>query len=159
MPCSPRWQQPCGSRKAAPRRSRPEGCCDERAKRAHGGASSMSEQPAKPVGPYTPAVRAGEWLIVSGQVGLLDGKLVSGGLEGELRQAISNLRGQLAANGASLTNVVKTTVFLRHMGDYSVMNEVYMDEFGDHRPARSAIGVAELPIGALVEVEAWAYLG
>jgi len=118
----------------------------------------MSEQPAKPVGPYTPAVRAGDWLVVSGQVGLHGGKLVSGGLEGELRQAISNLRGHLEANGASLTDVVKTTVFLRHMSDYAQMNEVYIDEFGDHRPARSAIGVAELPIGALVEVEAWAFL-
>ena len=113
---------------------------------------------AKPVGPYTPVVRAGEWLVVSGQVGLADGKLVAGGLEAELRQAIANLRGHLEANGASLTDVVKTTVFLRHMSDYALMNEVYVEEFGDHRPARSAIGVAELPIGALVEVEAWAHL-
>ena len=96
-------------------------------------------------------------MVVSGQVGLADGKLVSGGLEDELRQAIKNLRGHLEANGASLTDVVKTTVFLRHMSDYALMNEVYMEEFGDHRPARSAIGVAELPIGALVEVEAWAH--
>lgn len=116
-------------------------------------------EPSKPVGPYTPVVRAGDWLVVSGQVGLSEGKLVSGGLEGELRQAISNLRGHLEANGASLTDVVKTTVFLRHMNDYPLMNEVYMEEFGDHRPARSAVGVAELPIGALVEVEAWAYTG
>jgi 2-iminobutanoate/2-iminopropanoate deaminase len=115
--------------------------------------------PAKPVGPYTPVVRAGDWLIVSGQVGLADGKLVAGGLEGELRQALANLRGHLEANGAALSNVAKTTVFLRHMSDYAVMNEVYIEEFGDHRPARSAIGVAELPIGALVEVEAWAFVG
>ena|SRR5437899_1884047 len=114
---------------------------------------------AKPVGPYTPVVRAGDWLVVSGQVGVLDGKLVPGGLEGELRQAIQNLKGQLEANGAALTNVVKTTVFLRHMSDYALMNEVYIAGFGDHRPARSAVGVAELPVGALVEVEAWAYLG
>ena len=114
---------------------------------------------SKPVGPYTPAVRAGDWLIVSGQVGLADGKLVPGGLEAELRQAIANLRGHLEANGATLSNVAKTTVFLRHMGDYALMNEVYVAEFGDHRPARSAVGVAELPIGALVEVEAWAFLG
>jgi 2-iminobutanoate/2-iminopropanoate deaminase len=116
-------------------------------------------QPAKPVGPYTPVVRAGDWLVVSGQVGIADGKLVPGGLEGELRQAISNLRAQLDTHGASLTDVVKTTVFLRHMSDYALMNEVYMEELGDHRPARSAIGVAELPLGALVEVEAWAWLG
>jgi 2-iminobutanoate/2-iminopropanoate deaminase len=109
--------------------------------------------------PYTPAVRAGDWLVVSGQVGIVDGKLVPGGLEPELRQAISNLRGQLETNGAALTNVVKTTVFLRHMSDYALMNEVYMQELGEHRPARSAIGVAELPLGALVEVEAWAWMG
>ena len=115
--------------------------------------------PSKPIGPYTPAVRAGDWLIVSGQVGLSDGKLVAGGLAAELRQALANLRGHLEANGASLSSVAKTTVFLRHMSDYALMNEVYIDEFGDHRPARSAIGVAELPIGALVEVEAWAFLG
>ncbi len=104
-------------------------------------------------------MRAGDWLVVSGQVGTVDGKLVPGGLEPELRQAISNLRRQLETNGAALTNVVKTTVFLRHMSDYALMNEVYMQELGEHRPARSAIGVAELPLGALVEVEAWAWMG
>jgi 2-iminobutanoate/2-iminopropanoate deaminase len=114
---------------------------------------------AKPLGPYTPVVRAGDWLIVSGQVGLSDGKLVPGGLEDEMRQALANLRGHLEANGATMSNVAKTTVFLRHMSDYAVMNEVYIAAFGDHRPARSAIGVAELPVGALVEVEAWAFVG
>jgi 2-iminobutanoate/2-iminopropanoate deaminase len=113
----------------------------------------------KPVGAYTPIVRAGDWLIVSGQVGLADGRLVSGGLRGELRQAIVNLEAHLATAGAALTDVVKTTVFLRHMNDYPEMNEVYVEGFGDHRPARSAIGVAELPLGALVEVEAWAFVG
>ena len=98
-------------------------------------------------------------MVISGQVGLAEGKLVSGGLEAELRQALTNLRGHLEANSASMSNVVKATVFLRHMSDYAQMNEIYIEEFGDHRPARSAIGVAELPIGALVEVEAWAYLG
>ena len=115
---------------------------------------------SKPVGPYTPIVRAGEWLVVSGQVGILDGKLVAGGLEAELRQAIANLEGLLASEGASLTSVTKTTVFLKHLGtDYARMNEVYIELFGDHRPARSAVGVAELPIGALVEVEAWVHVG
>jgi len=118
---------------------------------------AMSE-PAKPVGPYTPIVRAGEWLVVSGQVGVADGQIVMGGTAAELRQAIANLENQLASRGAGLADVVKTTVFLRHMSDYAVMNEVYIDCFGDHRPARSAIGVAELPLGALVEVEAWAYV-
>lgn len=115
---------------------------------------------SKPVGPYTPIVRAGEWLVVSGQVGISEGKLVPGGLEGELRQAVANLAELLASEGATLSDVTKTTVFLRHLGsDYSRMNEVYTELFGDHRPARSAIGVADLPLGALVEVEAWAHVG
>ncbi len=115
---------------------------------------------SKPVGPYTPIVRAGEWLVVSGQVGIVDGKLVSGGLEDELRQAVANLAVLLGREGATLADVTKTTVFLRHLGsDYSKMNEVYMELFGDHRPARSAIGVADLPLGALVELEAWAHVG
>lgn len=116
---------------------------------------------AKPVGPYTPAVRAGEWLITSGQIGLgADGRLVSGGLEAELRQAVANLAALLESHGTSLAAVTKTTVFLRHLGgDYPKMNEVYSELFGDSRPARSAIGVAELPLGALVEVEAWVHLG
>jgi 2-iminobutanoate/2-iminopropanoate deaminase len=115
---------------------------------------------SKPVGPYTPIVRAGDWLVASGQIGLADGKLVNGGTTAELRQAIANLEGLLAGEGARLDQVVKTTVFLRHLGaDYAAMNEAYLECFGGHRPARSAIGVAELPLGALVEVEAWAYVG
>jgi len=115
---------------------------------------------AAPVGPYTPIVRAGDWLVVSGQVGIVDGKLVGGGLDGELRQAMANLADLLASEGATLADVTKTTVFLRHLGgDYARMNELYVELFGDHRPARSAIGVAELPLGALVEVEAWAHVG
>jgi 2-iminobutanoate/2-iminopropanoate deaminase len=111
-----------------------------------------------PVGPYTPAVRAGDWLVVSGQVGLKDGELV-GGVQAQVAQAIANLAGHLEAHGAALTDVVKTTVFLTHMNDYAPMNDAYVEAFGGHRPARSAVGVAALPLGALVEVEAWAYLG
>ena len=119
----------------------------------------MTQAP-KPVGAYTPVVRAGGWLVVSGQVGMgADGQMASGGTSSELRQAIANLAAQLATQGARLDQVVKTTVFLRHMSDYAVMNEVYIEGFGDHRPARSAVGVAELPIGALVEIEAWAWVG
>lgn len=112
-----------------------------------------------PVGPYTPVVRAGDWLVVSGQVGLADGKLVTGGVQDQLRQALDNLRGLLEGEGAGLDKVVKTTVFLKHMSDYASMNETYLEAFGDHRPARSAVAVADLPIGALVEVEAWAFVG
>jgi 2-iminobutanoate/2-iminopropanoate deaminase len=110
-----------------------------------------------PVGPYTPVVRAGSWLVVSGQVGIRDGNLVRGGVEEQLRQVLDNMRDLLEGEGSGLHQVVKTTVFLRHMSDYPRMNEVYIAVFGDHRPARSAIGVAELPLNALVEVEAWAW--
>jgi len=110
-----------------------------------------------PVGPYTPIVRAGDWLVVSGQIGIAGGDLVSGGTRGQLRQALVNLAGLLEGEGATLADVVKTTVFLRHLNDYAPMNETYIAAFGDHRPARSAIGVSELPLGALVEIEAWAY--
>ena len=110
----------------------------------------------RPVGPYTPVVRAGVWLVVSGQVGAVEGKLADG-FDAQCVQALANLRSQLESVGASLDDVVKTTVFLRHMADYARMNDLYCEAFGDHRPARSAVGVAELPIGALVEVEAWAH--
>lgn len=112
-----------------------------------------------PVGPYTPIVRAGDWLVVSGQVGLRDGHMVSGGLQPELEQALENLRALLESEGATVEQVVKTTVFILHMRDYSLMNETYTAFFGDHRPARSAVAVSELPANALVEIEAWAYTG
>ena len=113
----------------------------------------------KPLGPYTPVVRAGEWLVVSGQVGMREGALVEGGVQAELAQAIDNLRGLLEGEGATLSDVVKTTVFLVDIGDFAAMNETYVERFGDHRPARSAVAVAALPVGARVEVEAWARVG
>ena len=109
-----------------------------------------------PVGPYTPIVRAGEWLVCSGQVGAAGGELVVGGVREQLRQALANLERLLASEGASLADVVKTTVFLTHINDYAAMNETYVEVFGGHRPARSAVAVSALPLGALVEVEAWA---
>ena len=114
---------------------------------------------SKAVGPYTPVMRAGDWLVVSGQVGASDGSLVGGGMRAELQQALANLRALLEAEGASLTDVVKTTVYLRHIDDYAAMNEVYTEFFGEHRPARAAVAVAGLPLHALVEVEAWAFTG
>ena len=113
----------------------------------------------KPLGPYSPAVRAGDFLVVSGQTGSVDGALVPGGLGAECRQVLANLTGVLAAHGASLTDVVKTMVFLTDMGDFAAMNAQYADAFGANRPARSTVCVAGLPLGACVEIEAWAYLG
>lgn len=111
------------------------------------------------MGPYTPVVRAGEWLVCSGQLGLADGALVDGGVGAQVRQAVANLDRLLSGEGASLSDVVKTTVFLADIGDYPAMNDAYMAAFGDHRPARSAFAVAALPMGGLVEIEAWARVG
>jgi 2-iminobutanoate/2-iminopropanoate deaminase len=110
----------------------------------------------RPVGPYTPVVRAGDWLIVSGQVGVEDGTLADG-VAAQTAQAVRNVAAQLATEGASLTDVAKTLCFLTDMGDFATFNEAYIAGFGDHRPARSTVGVAALPIGAVVEIEAWAY--
>ena len=111
---------------------------------------------ATPIGPYTPIVRAGDWLVCSGQLGLTDGALVDGGVQAQARQAIANLAALLEGEGASLTDVVKTTVFLTHISDFALVNEVYAEGFAGHRPARSAVAVAALPMGGLVEIEAWA---
>ena len=112
-----------------------------------------------PVGPYTPLVRAGGWLVASGQVGLAGGALVDGGVAEQLQQAVANLADLLAGAGASLADVAKTTVFLTEMADYASMNAAYTAAFGEHRPARSAVAVAGLPLGAAVEIEAWAWVG
>jgi 2-iminobutanoate/2-iminopropanoate deaminase len=114
---------------------------------------------AQPVGPYTPIVRSGEWLVCSGQLGRADGEFVEGGVAAQLTQAIANLGGLLASEGATLESIVKTTVFMTDMADYAEMNEAYVAAFGAHRPARSAIAVAGLPLGGLIEIEAWARIG
>jgi len=113
----------------------------------------------KPVGAYRPIVRAGDWLVVSGQIALRDGHLIGGGFRDEVAQSLDNLAGLLEGEGASLADVVKTTVYLRHMGDYGILNEVWLEHFGDSLPARAAVAVSELPLHALVEIEAWAYTG
>jgi 2-iminobutanoate/2-iminopropanoate deaminase len=104
-------------------------------------------------------VTAGEWVIVSGQVGLGPTGLAEG-FEAQLLQALANLADRLRSVGSDVDRVVKTTVFLTDMANYDDLNRIYC-EFLDRegrgvRPARSALAVAALPIGALVEVEAWA---
>jgi 2-iminobutanoate/2-iminopropanoate deaminase len=112
---------------------------------------------SKPLGPYTPIVRSGDWLVVSGQLGVKDGALVGNDVASQATQAIANLESLLESEGATLGHVIKTTVFLTDMDDFGAMNEAYVAAFGDHRPARSSIGVAALPLkGAVVEIEAWA---
>ena len=118
----------------------------------------------RPVGPYRPAVRVGDWVVTSGQVGAApdpDGvlQIVGGGTAGQARQALANLQAVLVGEGASLADVVKKTVYLVDMSDFALLNEVWIATFAEPRPARSAVGVAALPLGARVEVEAWAYVG
>ena len=114
------------------------------------------------VGPYSPVRRVGDWVITSGQVGLVTGEggaatLAEGGTLPQLRQALQNVAEVLAIEGATLADVVKTTLYLVDMGDFAAVNEVWVEYFTDDRPTRSAVAVAALPIGARVEVEAWAF--
>lgn len=111
----------------------------------------------KAVGPYTPVVRAGDWIIVSGQLGMKDGALVSGGVAAQTAQAVTNLKAQLQSVGATLKDVSKTLCFLTDMDTFATFNEAYVEGFGGSRPARSTIGVAALPFGGAVEIEAWAF--
>lgn len=108
--------------------------------------------------PYTPVVRAGDWIIVSGQLGMKDGSLVEGGVLAQTAQAIVNLKAQLASMGATIDDIAKTLCFLTDMDTFPTFNEAYAKGFGKARPARSTIGVASLPFGGAVEIEAWAHL-
>ena len=110
-----------------------------------------------PLGPYTPVVRAGDWIIVSGQLGMKDGSLVDGGVGAQTAQAVENLKAQLATMDATVDDVAKTLCFLTDMDSFAIFNEAYVTGFGDSRPARSTIGVAALPAGGAVEIEAWAF--
>jgi 2-iminobutanoate/2-iminopropanoate deaminase len=113
-----------------------------------------------PLGPYTPVVSAGPFVVTSGQVGLIQTdsgpRLVDGGLEAQTRQAMSNVATVLSELGAGWPDVFKTTVYLTDIGGYAEFNGVYVELLGSHRPARSLVAVSALPAGALVEVEAWA---
>ena len=112
---------------------------------------------SKPLGPYTPVVRAGDLVIVSGQGGMKDGKIVEGGVAAQTTQTIANIAERLAEAGAELSDVVKTLCFLTDMDTFTTFNEAYAEGFGNHRPARSTVEVSALPGGMNVEIEAWAY--
>jgi 2-iminobutanoate/2-iminopropanoate deaminase len=126
--------------------------------------------PAKPVptpnappvaGPYSPAVRAGDWILLAGQVGVdpATGALAPGGTAAEARQALTNIGVVLADCGAQWTDVAKVTIFLAgSLEQFAPVNECYSEVFGDHRPARSTVAVAALPVGAAIEIEALVYL-
>lgn len=108
------------------------------------------------VGPYAQAIEANGMIFCSGQIPInpASGQIEMVGAALQTRQVILNLQAVLAAAGAGLANVVKTTVFLTDMGDFPAINQVYAELFGDHRPARSTVQVARLPKCAKVEIEA-----
>jgi 2-iminobutanoate/2-iminopropanoate deaminase len=115
-----------------------------------------SDKTPKAIGPYSIATKFGDLIFTAGQLGfdLQSGELVSGGVEAETRQALTNLGNVLEAAGSSLENVLKTTVFLRDINDFARMNAIYAEYFKADCPARSAFQVAALPKGGAVEIEA-----
>lgn len=123
-------------------------CCNKR--------EAVKTDKAKAIGPYSLGIKAGHFVFCSGQTGTdhAVGKLVEGGIEAQTRQTLINLSNILEAAGTSLDRVVKTTVFLKDIGDFQRMNAVYAEFFKNDPPARSTFQVAALPGGADVEIEA-----
>ena len=107
------------------------------------------------VGPYSQAVLTGGLLLTSGQLGLNpETGILPEGVEAQAAQALQNIGAILAESGYERTDVVKTTIFIRNMGDFAAVNRIYAGFFGDHKPARSCVEVSALPKGGLVEIEA-----
>ncbi len=109
----------------------------------------------KAIGPYEQAIKIGELVYASGQIPLdpKTGNIVAGDIKIQTRRALENLKAVLEASGSSLDRVVKTTVFLKNIGDFAAMNDVYAEYLGGAKPARSTVAVADLPRGALVEID------
>jgi len=107
------------------------------------------------IGPYSQAISLDNLIFTSGQIALTDeGVLVEGDVIEQTKQVLTNLSEVLKEAGSSLSNVVKTTVFLADMGDFAEVNKIYADFFGDHKPARSTVAVKSLPLNVSVEIEA-----
>lgn len=121
---------------------------------------SSPEAPAA-IGPYSPAIRAGGFLFVSGQVAIdpRTRELVAGDVRAQTEQVMKNLKALLTAGGSGLEQVVKSTVYLRSMADFAAMNEVYGKSFSTAPPARATVEVSRLPKDALVEIEVIALVG
>ena len=115
----------------------------------------QTDKAPKAIGPYSQAIKAGNLVYTAGQIPIdpKTGNFVAGGITEQTRQVLENLQAVLAAAGSSLDQVVKSTVFLKNIGDFAAMNEVYAEYLGDAKPARSTVAVAELPRGALVEID------
>ena len=113
------------------------------------------------LGPYSPAVRAGDWVVLSGQFPLdpSTGTFVGGGIEDQARRVLDNIAAILDDCGLTMRDVAKSLIFLVDLADFAAVNDVYAAAFGDHRPARSTVQVAALPANARLEVEVWAYAG
>jgi len=120
----------------------------------------VADKAPKALGPYSAAVKTGSLVFTAGQMGLdpESGEFVPGGIEAETRQALKNIETILKAAGSSLKSVVKTTVFLRDMNDFGVMNVIYGEFFTENFPARSAVQPAKLPKDGAIEIEAIAML-
>ncbi len=113
-----------------------------------------TEQAPQAIGPYSQAIIVDKWLFSSGQIPLTpSGELVQGDIEAQTEQVFRNLKAVLSAAGASLADVVKTTVFVQDLNDFARLNAVYERSFGEHKPARSTVQVARLPRDVLVEIE------
>ena len=113
------------------------------------------------VGPYSQGVRIGHLVYTAGQIALIPGtsELRTGGIAEQTQQVMKNLEAVLTAAGSNMDQVIKTTVFLQDMGDFSAMNEEYAKAFNQDPPARSTVEVSKLPLGALVEIEMIAHSG
>ena len=114
-----------------------------------------TDKAPKAIGPYAQAIKAGEFVYTAGQIPIdpKTGNLVAGAIAEQTRQVLENLKAVLEAAGSSLDQVIKATVFLKNMADFTVLNEVYGEYLGKAKPARSTVAVAELPRGALVEID------
>jgi 2-iminobutanoate/2-iminopropanoate deaminase len=148
------------SKKRAPKKSAKKQVAKKSANKKSSSVKSAAKKSTPKsgaLGPYTPVVRAGDWVIVSGQLGVADGKVVKGGVAAETAQAIVNLKSQLASVGLTLNDVKKTLCFLTDMDTFATFNDAYVKGFAGSRPARSTIGVAALPFRGAVEIEAWAF--
>ena len=119
----------------------------------------FTEKAPKAIGPYSQAVKSGNMLFISGQVPVnpITGEL-TGDIKAQTRQVLENIKSILVAAGASATDIVKTTVFLKNLDDFNAMNEVYREYFPNDAPARSTIEISRIPRGSLVEIEAIAVI-
>ena len=115
-----------------------------------------TDRAPKAIGPYSAGVRSDFFIFTAGQLGIIPetGNIIEGGIEDETRQALQNIQHILQEAGSSLNLVVKTTVFMRDMAEFSVMNAIYAEFFTENPPARSTVQVAALPKGGAVEIEA-----